>query len=366
MKTKTPLIATAMAAALLSPAAREAQGCSTFVLRDGRGILYGKNFDFFMHGGYVMTNRRGLAKTALVYPPQTPVSWVSKYGSVTFNQVGQEFPYGGMNEAGLVVENMWLRTAKYPAPDERAAISELQWIQYQLDNAASVAEVLASDSRIRIEPSSKPIHFLAADQSGDVATIEFLDGRMAVHRGADLRVKVLTNNTYDESLAYLELHDGFGGRKPVARTHESLDRFATIAAMLRERRGPRGEKAVDRAFEILDAAAQGDQTAWSVVYDLARQRILFKSVVNRSVRTLKMSEFDFECAARSRALAVDAPGQGDVGRQSEELTTDLNRALVRSTFARYREAKFADVPESDQEFLARYPATLKCQPAASR
>ena len=36
----------------------------------------------------------------------TPASWVSKYGSVTFNQYGRELPTGGMNEAGLVVETI--------------------------------------------------------------------------------------------------------------------------------------------------------------------------------------------------------------------------------------------------------------------
>ncbi len=361
MKPQTLLVSLLMAACLLG-SARDARACSTFVLRDGKAIFYAKNFDFFMHGGYVMTNRRGLSKAALVDPPQVPVRWVSKYGSVTFNQVSQEFPYGGMNEAGLVVENMWLRATQYPAPDGRAPIAELQWIQYQLDTAASVAEVLASDSRIRIEPSSKPIHFLVADRSGDVATIEFLGGRLVTHRGADLRVSALTNNTYDESLAFLSLHEGFGGEKPIARSHDSLDRFSTVASMIRNSRGLGGEKAVGRAFEILDAVAQGNETAWSVVYDLAHRRILFKSVVNRNVRTLRMGDFPFDCTAPSRGLAVDDPGQGDVGRQAVAYTTEVNRGLVRSTFARYREEKFADVPESDQEFLARYPATLACRP----
>jgi choloylglycine hydrolase len=366
MKTKTPLMAMAMAGSMLCLVSREVRACSTFVLRDGQDVLYGKNFDFFMNGGYVMTNRRGVCKTALVDPSQTPVRWVSKYGSLTFNQVGQEFPYGGMNEAGLVVENMWLRTSRYPAPDGRPAISELQWIQYQLDNCASVVEVLASDSRIRIESSSRPIHFLVADRSGAMAAIEFLDGTMVVHSGSDLGVSALTNSTYDESLAFLALHEGFGGKKRIVSSHESLDRFATIAAMLRDHRALREKRAVRRAFEILDAVAQGDETVWSVVYDLARMRIMFKSVVNKNVRTVRTSEFDFDCAAPSRALAVDAPGHGNVDRHSERYTTELNRALVRSTFARYREAKFVDLPESDQEYLAGYPGTFECRSAASR
>ena len=50
----------------------------------------------------------------------------------------------------------------------------------------------------------------------------------------------------------------------------------------------------------------------------------------------------------------------------QEYATETNRSLVRSTFARYREAKFVDVPESDQETLARYPGTFDCLSAAPR
>ena len=67
-------------------------------------------------------------------PDGNTISWVSQYGSITFNQYGKEFPTGGMNEKGLVVELMWLDGTIYPQPDERPAIGVLQWIQYQLDN----------------------------------------------------------------------------------------------------------------------------------------------------------------------------------------------------------------------------------------
>ncbi len=359
MRTTAGLIAIGMALNLFCVVARAARACSTFVMRDGRRVVYGRNFDFFVDGGYVMTNRRGVSKEALVGPLQVPARWVSKYGSVTFNQASREFPYGGMNEAGLVVENMTLRATTYPTPDSRGALSELQWIQYQLDTHATVAEVLASEGSVRIEPGGKPLHFLVADRGGDAATIEFLGGRCVVHTSGDLGVAALTNSTYDESLAYLARHEGFGGRKRIENTQDSLDRFATIAARLRDRGGAPVEEPERRAFEILDAVA-GRRTVWSAVYDLTQGRIAFRSIGNRSVRTVRMSDLRFSCATPSRALAIDAPGQGSVARHFREYTTETNRALVRSTFARYRDAQFVDVPESEQESLARYPATLEC------
>ena len=156
------------------------------------------------------------------------ISWVSKYGSITFNQYGKEFPTGGMNEKGLVVELMWLDETQYPAPDSRPAISVLQWIQYQLDNCATVEEILATDKILRIATvGTTPLHYLVTDKQGNAATIEFLNGRLIVHKGKDLSVPVLTNNTYQESVSHLR------SVAPDKESHgSSLGRFARACAMV--------------------------------------------------------------------------------------------------------------------------------------
>jgi pimeloyl-ACP methyl ester carboxylesterase len=41
---------------------------------------------------------------------------------------------------------------KYPEPDDRASIRAEQWCQYQLDNFATVKEVIESDAILRIRP----------------------------------------------------------------------------------------------------------------------------------------------------------------------------------------------------------------------
>ena len=60
------------------------------------------------------------------------------------------FPLGGMNEKGLVVEIMWLDSSEYPKPDGKPSVNELQWIQYQLDNFATVNDVLSAAAKIRV------------------------------------------------------------------------------------------------------------------------------------------------------------------------------------------------------------------------
>src|SRR5215210_5619681 len=138
--------------------------CSTFLLaRDGK-FVFGRNYDWVTGNGMVVVNARGMQKTSFVPDGEKSVSWISRCGSITFNQFGKEFPHGGINEKGLVVELMWLDETTYPNADDRGALSELQWIQYQLDNSATVDEVIASNKTVRIsKKNSVPLHYLVAD-----------------------------------------------------------------------------------------------------------------------------------------------------------------------------------------------------------
>ncbi len=166
----------------------------------GETNFVGKNQDVIYDGVYMYTNQRGLAKTAFILPPDQPASWVSIYGNLTVSQIGKECPNGGMNEEGLVVEQTTLWQAAYPAPDERPAVSELQWIQYMLDTCATVGEVLEAASRVRIAQNQSHLHYMVCDKRGDRAIIEFLNGEMAVYKDASLPCPVMANSLYQETI----------------------------------------------------------------------------------------------------------------------------------------------------------------------
>lgn len=352
--------------------------CSTFVIRDGSDLVFGKNFDFFTGLGVVVVNKRGVSKTGALTADPNPAKWVSRYGSITFNQVGREYPFGGMNEAGLVIEQMWLDSTQYPEPDGRPATGELQWIQYQLDNFASVAEVIASDSLVRIQPGGATLHYLACDRSGNVATVEFVKGEMVAHTGEGLPVPVLTNDTYEACVAYLSRHLGFGGEEPIRRSYSSEDRFVKASSMVRNYApgatgrglpGATGRGLLDSlpepvrfAFSILDSVAQGDATRWSIVYDIARQEIHFRTPVGPEVKTVGLADFDFSCETPVKILNVNARTSGRVGDAFADYSTSANLDLVRATFQEYTKAGFfGQMP--DEEFVARfaaYPQTLEC------
>jgi hypothetical protein len=162
-------------------------------------------------------------------------------------------------------------------------------------------------------------------------------------------------------VSFLGEHKGFGGKKPIVTTYESLDRFATVAQMLRER-APRIQDPVRRAFSILDKVAQGDGTVWSIVYDMDSRTIHFRNVTNKNIRVVRLDAFDFDCAVQPRLLDVEAPLEGDVSALFEPYSTEGNRRLVKHTFARYRELEFMSLPETAQEYLSQYPARLECRP----
>jgi len=344
----------ALAVALAVPALAvgvDAYPCTTFCLDGGKSLVFGKNYDWGVEVGMVVVNKRGVAKTA--FTDDHPARWTSRYGSVTFNQYGREFPSGGMNEAGLVVELMWLEDTTYPEPDERGGLPTLQWIQYQLDVSATVDDVVASDQAVRITPGgSARIHFLVADAKGACASVEYLQGRMVVHRGGEMPFKALTNDTYEASVAYARRTTDAGGAS-------SLERFARAAARTKDD-SYRGSAAIDAAFDLLADVAQGDYTQWSIVYDIGGKRAMFRTRLNREIRWLDLATLDFACGKRPLAVDVNAPGSGDLAEKLAACTLETNTELVQAAFARTEFLRAVSL--ETQQDLARYPEHTRCVP----
>ena len=218
-----------------------------------------------------------------------------------------------MNEAGLAVELMWLDETRYPAPDGRPALGCLEWIQYQLDNYATVDEVVKNAGGLRVSSDAK-VHYLACDKSGGCATFEILDGKPVVHSGASLPVRALANHTYEDSLHFFEKNRE-KNRGAALQGTSSLQRFARAAeraeayAAAREAADP-----VRYAFETLDSVAQGSYTRWSIVYDLKAGRVHWRTRENRKVRFVTLSSFDLSCSTPVELLGIDE-GEGNVTRR---------------------------------------------------
>lgn len=332
--------------------------CTTFSLKDKKGnIVFGRNFDFPVGMGHININYHNMQKTAFVRPPEKPMTWTSKYGSISFNQVGREFPYGGMNEAGLVVEQMWVQEAKYPEADERFGLTEVQWIQYQLDMSGTVQDVIDSDKEVRISyTTTAPLHFLIADASGDVATVEILEGKLIVHRGRNLPFSALANCTYENSLAYKNSKEKNESKTFNGWTENSSGRFAKAADMMEGYKGK--DKIVDYAFCILDSVAQRPGTQWSIVYDITNTEISYKSTENEKIQLIKMADFDFSCSGVRLFvdLSETIEGKSSFKNLSYEENLDMMNRVVNGV-----EFLKNNIPEGANEALAKYAESVLCR-----
>lgn len=183
-------------------------GCTSISLLVGSNMVFGRNLEVDCDMGNIFINPHGTNKIAyfLSTCQKTPAKWISKYGSITFNQISKDIPHGGMNEAGLVVEHLFLEESKYEQKVKRPALISHKWVQYILDNCSNVQEVVEINDKIRISNSEYklPIHFHIMDKSDNRAIIEFLNGEMVIYRNESYEIGVLANSTYKNSLTKSE------------------------------------------------------------------------------------------------------------------------------------------------------------------
>jgi len=111
-----------------------------------------------------------------------------------------------------------------------------QWVQYFLDNFATVAEAVEAQKSnpFQIEslilPNGFPtlVHLSIADKSGDSAVIEYVGGKAKVYH--DRRFIVMSNEpTYDKQIQNLRQYRTFGGEKPLPGERTPTDRFVRAA-----------------------------------------------------------------------------------------------------------------------------------------
>jgi choloylglycine hydrolase len=282
--------------------------CTTFVIQDENNLVFGRNLDWVSDNGLIAVNKRGVRKRALVFPPDQPAEWISKYGSVTFNQFGKEFPYGGINEKGLVVEIMVV-SGQYPKQDQRKVVNELQWVQYQLDNCETIEEVIESNKDIRISKVSQDLHFLVCDSTGNVAVIEFMKGKEVAYYGEDLKFPVLENSNYETSLWNHE--------------HNKKCRFNTAVNLIEQYDQNAKENIIDYSFDILnDVKLDG---SWSIVYDIKNKRVHFTTSSDRRMKFFALSDFSFECNGDQLAYDLRADYERNVGQRFDTYSRELNK-----------------------------------------
>lgn len=257
--------------------------CSAFFL-SGEKMIFAKNFDWRAEQGYLIKNNRGQQKFAYGFRSENVASWISKYGSITFNQIGKEFPYGGINEKGLVIEQLWLENTEYQENNNRT-ISELEWIQYQLDQFSSVDEVIKNINNLTIKPVAR-IHYFMADKNGVSAVIDFVNGKVKIDR-QKTKLQVITNESSENSKKYFELNNTID-----SKSRTPFDRYSILRNNLNVE-----NVSVSTSFNTLELVKENEpnyKTYWSIVYDVNNLEFYFKSFANKNIKKVTLASYNFE------------------------------------------------------------------------
>ncbi|MGE5665156.1 MAG: linear amide C-N hydrolase [Betaproteobacteria bacterium] len=284
---------------------------------------------------------RGLERTGAV--AQNPHKWTTKYGSLVLSAYDSG-THEGVNEKGLAAHALYLagETDFGKRDPRRQGIGVMQWVQYYLDNYATVAEAVEAqkNSSLQIEPLILPngfptlVHVSLSDKSGDSAVIEFIGGKPKIYH--DKRFTVMTNEpTYDKQIENLKQYRTFGGDKPLPGERTPTDRFVRAAYYANGLPKPAnpGEGAaymfsVIRNISVPFGLGDPDKpniasTIFRTVIDLTSGRYYFESTYAPNVVWVDYSKLDFSKGSGERELQVEKKIfslNGDVTSQLQPAT----------------------------------------------
>lgn len=327
-------------------------------------VLVGRNMDFHTD---LMTNLwklpRGVRRDDTVAGKLT---WTSKYGSVVATAYDITST-DGMNEAGLAGHILWLAESTYGEPDDsRPQLGQAIWLQYFLDNFATVAEATAwiAESDVQVvqmdDPTGGPrpgLHLALDDATGDSAIIEYIDGHARVYHSKEYTV--MTNSpTFDKQLQLVTSFVGLGGDQPLPGGTDARDRFARASYYASRVPTPSSQvEAVAAMFSVIRNAAQpfripdpgkpeASQTIWQVVLDLTNKRYLYESTSRPNIVWVDLADLDFSEGSRQLKLdllsdlAVSGGIAGNVADKfadkgpltflSEQIITELEAAAAKA------------------------------------
>jgi choloylglycine hydrolase len=324
----------------------------------GGTTIFGANLDYrYFCRGQVFINPRRLHKTGvLAGSTGAYAEWGSRYASVTFNFVGYQIAWAGMNEAGLVMSTMALDQTELPPADPRPVLDSGNWMQYLLDTCATVDEVLAKDEVVRVLTVD---HYLVADRSGAAATLEYLDWELVAHAGGNLPVSVLTNSPYSE---VLRLWQVYGGSANYAWMDSSSQRFCIAADRVSAFAGADAEEGVEFGLDTLDAVAgqrfSVHTSQWSLVFDTGALRAYFRTHADPTLRWVDLEAFYPWCDRPVQMLDIHAALAGDVAPAFH----DYSHADARDHLMWFIGFWPTEATPATVDYLLRHFESFACEP----
>jgi len=300
-----------------------AAACSRVLWSDnGQAVVVGRNMDWFEDMRTdLWAFPRGIARTGLA--GDNSIAWTSKYGSVAaaVYDIGTA---DGINEKGLVANLLWLAESDYGPRDVKVpGLSISLWVQYALDNFASVAEVVAAAEKgglqlvpVRVSGSANiaTVHLSLSDASGDSAIIEIVDGgKASIHHSR--AYTVMTNSpVFEKQLANQKRYQGLGGAQPLPGTSDAADRFVRAAFYVQNLTRPKDRRqAYASLLSVMRNVSQpfvkggpdrpeASHTIWRTVADATGGVYLFESTLSPNIVWVRLDGLNFSAGVPVRKL----------------------------------------------------------------
>ncbi len=271
---------------------------------------------------------KGLHRNGGLLNDKNPLTWISKYGTIMASSYGTEQPDGatpdGMNEKGLAGHVLWLTESHYGERDSRLCGLALSfWLQYYLDQFASVAEAVKWTREKPIQLITDEVHdtgivatahIALEDDKGESAVIEYLIEGCAIHYSGDYpegeydnRCDVTTNSPpFREQLANFRQYDLKDPDIDIPGGNSSSDRFVRTAYYTANLPEPAdGRIAVAQVMSVIRNASQpfrkthgpdspgASTTRWRTIADLTARTYMFESTTNPTLVYLDAAKPDF-------------------------------------------------------------------------
>lgn len=269
-----------------------------------------------------------------------PMRWKSKYGSVVTSAY-DICSTDGMNEKGLVANLLWLAESSYPQWNgEKPALSIAAWVQYMLDNFATVSEAVSEIEKNTFDVVSDmmpdgtrmaTLHLSISDATGDNVIFEYIDGKLNIHHNRSYQV--MTNSpVFDQQLALDDYWKTIGGTTFLPGTNRAADRFVRASFYINAipktedtRTALASVFSVIRNTSVPFGISTPDQpnissTRWRTVSDQKDKVYYFESTLYPNVFWVDFKDVDFSEKASVKKLNL-LDGKTYAGNTAKDFVT---------------------------------------------
>ena len=133
-----------------------------------------------------------------------------------------------------------------------------------------------------------------------------------------------------------------------------MDRFVRAANMVKSYNPQSPGSMVNYGFKVLDNVAQGEYTAWRIIYDVNEMRIYFITLFNPKIQYIDLNSFALSCDTPPKIFDLNNKLSGDVTMYFKDYTTQANRDLIT------RANNFYHFPLNILDALTQYSEDLLC------